>query len=158
MGAAVMVVFFATAGAHLDLGVLKSAWPVALALAGGRVLLTWVSSALAHRAAGDEGTVKKYTFTTLVSQAGVSIGLATIAGQSLGPMGAGIATLAIAVVGINEMIGPIICKVGLSRAGELGKALVDETGEGAEAAPAEDEGANGTSNGANDAESAKSSS
>lgn len=139
MGSAVMVVFFATAGAHLDLGVLRTAWPVALGLAGGRVLLTWVSSALAHRAAGDEGTVKKYTFTSLISQAGVAIGLATIAGQSLGPMGTGIATLAIAVVGINELIGPIIFKVGLGRAGEIGKAApeqaeADDDGEAVEPA------------------------
>jgi Kef-type K+ transport system membrane component KefB len=126
MGAAVMVVFFATAGAHLDLGILKSAWPIALGLAGGRILLTWVSSTLAHRAARDEGVVKKYTFMSLISQAGVAIGLATIAGESLGEMGAGIATLAIAVVGINEMIGPILFKIALGRAGELGKAVPGE--------------------------------
>ncbi len=126
MGSAVMVVFFATAGAHLDLEVLKSAWVVALALAVGRMVLTWVSSAVAHRAARDAAIVRRFTFTSLISQAGVAIGLATIAAESLEGIGAGVATMAIAVVGINEMIGPIVFKIGLARAGELGQAADHE--------------------------------
>lgn len=119
--AAVMVVFFATAGAQLDIGALKTAGLIAVALAFGRIALTWVASQLGHRLANDSPTVRKYGFTGFISQAGVTLGLAAIARDELGAVGAGISTLLIAVIGINEIIGPVAFKIGLSRAGEVGK-------------------------------------
>lgn len=119
--AAVMVVFFATAGAQLDIGALKVAGLIAVALAFGRMVLTWVSCQIGHRLANDPPVVRKYGFTGFISQAGVTLGLAAIAREQLGDVGAGLATLLIAVIGINEMIGPVAFKLGLSRAGEIGK-------------------------------------
>jgi Kef-type K+ transport system membrane component KefB len=122
-GAAVMVVFFATAGAQLDIGALKTAGGIAAGLAFGRIFFTWLACQLGHWLAKDPTTVRRYAFTSFISQAGVTIGLAAIARDQLGAPGAGMATLVIAVIGINELIGPVAFKLGLTRAGETGRGL-----------------------------------
>src|SRR5690606_21172392 len=81
-----------------------------------------VACRVAHRLAHDTGVIRQLTFTSLVSQAGVAIGLATVAGAALGEIGTGIATLAIAVIGTNEIVGPILFQCGAAEAGELGTA------------------------------------
>jgi Kef-type K+ transport system membrane component KefB len=119
VGSAVMVVFFATAGAQLDVGAMAVYGPIALVLAGGRIFLTFVACRTGHRLAEDHPVVRKYAWTSFISQAGVTIGLGTIAANALGDVGTGIATLIIAVIGINEVIGPVAFKIA------LGKAAVD---------------------------------
>ncbi|MEW5850316.1 MAG: cation:proton antiporter [Myxococcota bacterium] len=118
---AVMVVFFATAGAHLDIGVLRNAWQVALVLASLRVVFTCLACRAGHRWAKDPEVVRRYGHTSLISQAGVTIGLATVVAQELPDVGMSLSSLMIAVVAINEMVGPVVFKWGLGRAGELGK-------------------------------------
>lgn len=145
ISAAVMVVFFATAGAQLEIGALATAGPIAAALAFSRIGLTWIGSRFGHRMARDPEVVRKYGYTSFISQAGVTLGLAAIARETLPrEIGDGIATLLIAVIGINELIGPVAFKIGLSKAGEVGKGLEEPapeaghgdegTGEGAPAA------------------------
>lgn len=147
--AAVMVVFFATAGAQLDIGALKTAGLIAAVLAFGRIALTWVACQVGHRLAQDQPTVRKYGFTGFISQAGVTLGLAAIAREELGEVGIGISTLLIAVIGINELIGPVAFKIGLSRAGEIGKGsaghhMADDEAGPAAGGPSEPAAAAGT--------------
>lgn len=122
-GSAVMVVFFATAGAQLDIGALKTAGLIAAALAVGRIVLTWLACQVGHRLADDVVSVRRFGFTGFISQAGVTLGLAAIAREQLGEVGAGLSTLLIAVIGINELVGPVAFKIGLTKAGEAGRAL-----------------------------------
>lgn len=119
ISAAVMVVFFATAGAQLDLGALRVYGPLAAILALSRVAFTWLASQAGHRLARDPPSVRRYGWTAFVSQAGVTLGLAAVAREALpAHIGEGMVTLLIAVIGINEMIGPVLFKLGLTRAGE----------------------------------------
>ena len=53
MGSVVFVLFFATAGAELDVPLLKQLWPIALALCVGRALFTYVAAQLSSRLAND---------------------------------------------------------------------------------------------------------
>jgi len=117
--AGVMIVFFATAGAKLDLQALRELWPIALAFFVARALITVVSCRLGHRFANDPPVVRRLGFTPFVSQAGVTIGLATIVADALPGVGKALATLAIAVVGLNELAGPVIFTWGLKKAGEI---------------------------------------
>jgi Kef-type K+ transport system membrane component KefB len=117
--AGVMVVFFATAGAKLDLMSLKQLWPLALAFFFVRVAATIVSARIGHRVAKDPDVVKKNAWLGLVSQAGVTIGLAVVASDALPGIGKPFASLAIAVVGINELVGAVLMKWGLQRAKEI---------------------------------------
>lgn len=139
---AVMVVFFATAGAQLNIGALAIYGPVALVLAFGRIGLTWLACRLGHRLARDPPVVTRYAWTSFISQAGVTIGLGTIAAAALGTIGEGIATLIIAVIGINELIGPVAFKIGLSRAA-YDETVAHEDARRAEEATTEAEAAEG---------------
>ena len=119
LAAAVMIVFFATAGAKLDVQALVQLWPVAATLFLLRVVLTLVATRLGHVIARDPPMVRRYGWLSLVSQAGVTIGLATIIADALPGIGPPFASLAIAVVGLNELVGAVLFKFALGRAGEI---------------------------------------
>jgi Kef-type K+ transport system membrane component KefB len=131
--AAVMVVFFATAGAKLDLEALLKLWPVAIALFAARIVFALVSAKIGHAIAKDPPVVRKNAWLGLVSQAGVTIGFATIAGDALPVIGPPLASLAIAVVGLNELVGAALFKWSLVRAGEVPKSASGEAATGAAA-------------------------
>ena len=70
--------------------------------------------------------IRKYLGMGILSQAGVAIGLALVVKQTLtplGPWGARIGALIITTVTatsiVFEIVGPILCKVGLQKAGEI---------------------------------------
>ena len=117
-GGVVYVVFFATAGADLDVPLIKALWPVAILLAGSRTAVTWVVSQLSSRIANDVPLVRKWGWSGLVSQAGLALGLAAVVSREYPSFGAGFRALAIATVAINELVGPILFKLALDRSGE----------------------------------------
>ena len=117
----VFVVFFATAGAHLDLPLLRLLWPVALLLAVSRALATVAAARLAARAAGDPPIVRRWSWAGLISQAGLTLGLSAVVERAFPSFGAPFRSLVIATVAINEMIGPVLFKLALDRSGETSK-------------------------------------
>lgn len=117
-GAVVYVMFFASAGAHLNVPLIKLLWPVALALALSRVGFTVVAAKLASRVANDAPVLRKWGWAPLVSQAGVAIGVAQVAARAFPSFGKGFGDLAIACIAMNEMFGPIIFKFALDRSKE----------------------------------------
>lgn len=117
-GAIVFVVFFATAGAHLDLAGFALIWPIALALAGTRMLVTVGAARAASRIADDAPIIRTWGWSGMVSQAGLALGVALVIVREFPEFGDGFRTLAIGVVGVNELLGPVLFKLGLDRAGE----------------------------------------
>jgi Kef-type K+ transport system membrane component KefB len=117
-GSVVFVVFFATAGAHLDIPLLKQSWPVAVALCASRVLFTVFASRVSGRLAEDAPMLKRWGWSSLVSQAGLSLGLSVVIAKAFPSFGDGFRSLAIAAVALNEMVGPVLFKFALDRAGE----------------------------------------
>lgn len=117
-GALVFVVFFATAGAHLDLPLLFALWPIALTLAGVRAVATVLAGRASSRIAKDPPVIRTWGWAGLVSQAGLTIGFSIIIARAFPEFGEAFRSLAIGVVAINEMIGPVLFKLGLDRAGE----------------------------------------
>jgi Kef-type K+ transport system membrane component KefB len=115
------VVFFALAGAKLDLDIL---WTMLLP-AAGLFLVRGVGVYFGSRAGARLGnappTVQEYAWMGFVSQAGLAIALAS---QARAVLPDGIAqpmfSITIAVISIAEMVGPLILRTGLERAGELG--------------------------------------
>lgn len=120
-GSVVYVVFFATAGAHLDLPLLGRLWPLALALAASRAFFTYVTHRVSCRIAGDPPEIVRYGWAALISQAGLALGLAGVVASEFPEMGPSFQSLAIAVVAINEMVGPVLFKWALDRAGETAR-------------------------------------
>jgi Kef-type K+ transport system membrane component KefB len=121
-GSVVYVVFFATAGAHLDIPLLKSLWKVALALALSRALITWIASRMAASLANDPPVLRRWGWSSLVSQAGLTLGLSVVIEREFPSFGGPFRALAIATVALNEVAGPILFKLALDRAGEASKA------------------------------------
>jgi Kef-type K+ transport system membrane component KefB len=121
-GSVVFVVFFATAGAHLDIPLLRTLWPVALFLCAARAFITWLCHRIGSRIAGDEPVLRRWGWASLVSQAGLTLGLASLVSRSYPSFGADFGALAIAAVAINELIGPVLFKFALDKHGESGRA------------------------------------
>ncbi|HEX6242623.1 MAG TPA: cation:proton antiporter [Polyangiales bacterium] len=118
-GSVVFVVFFATAGAHLDVPLLARMWPVALSLAAGRMVVTFVAQRVSGRLADDPPLLRRWGFASMVSQAGLTLGLSAVIVRTFPSIGEGIRSLVVATVAINEVIGPIFFKLALERAGEV---------------------------------------
>ena len=116
--APVFVVFFALAGAQMALGDLASMWLLVLPIVVVRMLSIWIGTSLGARWAmsGPEG---RKIWLGLVSQAGVAIGLASVAAQAYPRRGAQIRTVMLAVIAINEVIGPILFRHALVSSGEV---------------------------------------
>jgi Kef-type K+ transport system membrane component KefB len=117
-GTVVYVIFFATAGADLDVPLLRELWPVALLMAGSRALITYGGSRLAGRLAKDPPVLRRWGWSGLVSQAGLALGLSVLVAREFPTIGTGFRALAIATVAVNEMIGPILFKLALDRSKE----------------------------------------
>jgi Kef-type K+ transport system membrane component KefB len=122
MGSVVFVLFFATAGAELDVPLLKQAWAIALALCFLRSLFTFVFSRFSSRLAGDPPVVRKWGWSGLVSQAGLALGLGIVIEGAFPGIGTPFRSLVIAAVAINEMIGPVLFKLALDRTRESSSA------------------------------------
>jgi Kef-type K+ transport system membrane component KefB len=120
------ILFFVLAGANLHVAALPSLGLLgviyiisrSLGLAGGASL-----GAIIGRA---EPKIRKYLGLGILSQAGVAIGLALIVKQdfsALGQWGAEIGSTVITTVTATciffELIGPILTKFGLQKAGEI---------------------------------------
>ena len=117
-GGVVYVVFFACAGAHLNVPLLKDFWPTALLLTGARAAVTVGVARLSSTLAKDDPAIKTYGWGPLISQAGVAIGIASVIASKFPSFGAGFRDVAIACVALNEMVGPVLFKLALDRAKE----------------------------------------
>jgi hypothetical protein len=102
--------------------IMRALWPVALLFAGTRAAGTFLAARLSSRLARDSEVVRTWGWAPLISQAGVAIGVASIAAAAFPGVGSGFRSLAIAVVGINETLGPILFKLALDRTGESRRA------------------------------------
>ncbi|WP_437751167.1 cation:proton antiporter [Sorangium sp. So ce1389] len=114
----VFVLFFATAGAHLDLPLLRMMWPVALLFGVSRALVTWIASRIGNRLADDPPVLRKYAWCGLVSQAGLTLGISLTIERAFPALGAGFRALVVGCVALNEVFGPILFKYALDRSGE----------------------------------------
>lgn len=116
--APVFVVFFALAGSELAPEAIAQAWyfvvPVVLLRIAGIRAGTWLGGRWARTP--HEG---RYVWMGLVSQAGVAIGLATAIAAAYPLRGEQLRTVFLAVVAINEIIGPILFRTALARSGEI---------------------------------------
>jgi len=117
-GEVVYVLFFAGAGAHLNIPLLREFWPLALLLTGSRVALTWIANAISMGVRKEEPSLKKWGWASLVSQAGVALGIAQAIARQFPSFGPYFRDIAIACIAINEMGGPIIFKLSLDRVKE----------------------------------------
>jgi Kef-type K+ transport system membrane component KefB len=117
----VFVVFFATAGAHLDLPLLTKLWPVAVVFCAVRFAATLGASVVARRLGRDEPIVRRFGWAPLISQAGLTLALSHTIEREFPPIAAGFRALVIVTVAMNEVVGPILFKYALERCRETSR-------------------------------------
>ena len=116
----VLVVFFAGAGASLHLDALLVVGPLAVFISLARLLAVRVTTRGAARAAGVPSPEGPLVWTGLVSQAGVTLGLTILVASEFPGWGRQMQTLAVALITIHELIGPVLFRRALQEAGEVG--------------------------------------
>ncbi len=114
----VYVIFFALTGAALDLGALKQTWHLAVILVGVRIAMIWLGTFWGGKVSGDPPLFYRNSWLAFITQAGVSLGLTAIVAKRFPEWGTTFATLVVAVIAVNQFIGPIAFKAALRRVGE----------------------------------------
>ena len=121
----IMVLFFVLSGAELELSVFTQ-WQVVLI--GVLFVLTRsvgkiVGANLSAKWMRCEPAIQKYLGVTLLPQAGVALGMALMAAESLGnapgQSGNMIRNIALFAILIYELVGPMLTKIALDKAGEI---------------------------------------
>ncbi len=117
----VYCIFFAAVGTRLHLEQLSQLWRAALVLAVLRMAATWAGVTAGTPMVAIEGTTRRWAWTAFVPQAGVSLALAAELrdGHSESEWSPILWALIVAVVAINETIGPPLMRLGLARSGEF---------------------------------------
>jgi len=124
----VYVSFFVLAGAHIELGGLASSTAAITAVyisfrIGGKMAGAWLGAKHSRAPA----VVRKYLGICLLPQAGVAIGLAILSSQMFDPQfGKIIIMVVMTETFIIELLGPILVKVGVKKAGEIGLNVTEE--------------------------------
>ncbi len=117
----VFLVFFALAGGKINLDLLyASLVPVAI-LAVVRAASFFLGTKVATARTGTDPAVTKYAWFGLVPQSGLALALALLVQSTFPTFGPQAAVIVFGVVGINEMISPVILRVMLVRSGEAGR-------------------------------------
>ncbi|MEJ2541948.1 MAG: cation:proton antiporter [Gemmatimonadota bacterium] len=107
--------FFAIAGADLDLSAIPRFWLAALLLFAGRVLFTWLGTRFGARQGDASPAIRTNGWKGLVSQGGVSLLLVLSIQESFPSLGDGVVSLAMAIIIVNILGGPILLKQALGQ-------------------------------------------
>jgi trehalose 6-phosphate synthase len=114
----VLVIFFVAIGSSLRLDVLMTVWPVALVLAAVRTGLIRAGTRVGLNVSGIDRGIGEHAWTGLISQAGITVGLASVVASEFPGWGTELQTILIALIPIHELVGPMLFRRGLARAGE----------------------------------------
>ena len=117
----VFVVFFTLAGAHFDPSVFTSHTDLIAAYFGARLVGKVGGAALGARLVGAPTTVVRWIGPGLIPQAGVAVGLALtlVHHPVFAEASSVVLNVVLATTIVNELVGPVITRFALQRAGEL---------------------------------------
>jgi Kef-type K+ transport system membrane component KefB len=119
-------VFFSLAGASVHLAELAEVWVWAFVLVGVRALAIFLGTDWGGRIGGSPDAVRRTAWGAFVSQAGVALGMAELLSREFPTWGAELYGFFVGMVAVHELVGPVMAKWSLDRAGEVGAALSPE--------------------------------
>jgi Kef-type K+ transport system membrane component KefB len=114
----VLVMFFVAIGSSLRMDALMALGPVALGLAAVRTALIRIGMGAGLSVSGIGPRAGDGAWTGLISQAGITVGLASVVASEFPGWGTQLQTLLIAVIPINEFVGPMLFRRRLARAAD----------------------------------------
>jgi trehalose 6-phosphate synthase len=110
-------VFFVAIGASLRLDTLGAVGLAAFAMAAVRLGLIKIGVAVGARKSAIDDDTRKYMWTGLISQAGITLGFAAVVAREFGEWGMNLQVLVVGLIAIHELLGPLLFRRGLLRAG-----------------------------------------
>ena len=123
--APLFIIFFVTSGAELDLSVFTSISIVVIGIVYliSRSIGKYSGAYLSSRIAKCDDNIVKYLGITLLPQAGVALGMASMVKDSVEFAGSEIATVVVSItlfaVLVYELVGPALTKIALLKAGDI---------------------------------------
>ena len=121
--APLFLLFFIISGAELDLSIIPMVGVIGIVYLASRSTGKYFGAYLGAKVVGADNNVKKYLGLTLLPQAGVAIGMAQKVANTPELVAAGFAskvvTVTLCATLVYELLGPIIAKWALVKAGEI---------------------------------------
>lgn len=117
----IFLMFFVVSGMSLNIAILPKIGLIGIVYIVVRVIGKILGAYLGSRLMKTPAVVQKYLGLSLIPQAGVAIGLALITTRILPQYGEVIQAVVLGATFIYEMIGPVITKISLQKAGEITK-------------------------------------
>jgi len=118
----IFAVFFAIAGARIDVETVIAVGPLLLVLPAVRMAGIRLGTGLTGRAIGAPEVVRTKIWTGLLGQAGMTLALAKAIADGFPAFGAKLQTIILGVIAVNQIAGPILFRWALVKAGEVGAA------------------------------------
>ena len=117
------LLFFVLSGAELDLSVLPSVGLMGVSYLLLRSIGKWGGTMIGAVCVKANDNVRKYLGLTLLPQAGVAIGMSQLVAGRFPTLAGSVNTVVLAGVLVFELVGPIITKIALTKAGEIPAAV-----------------------------------
>ncbi len=118
VGPLIYIAFFTLTGASVSLDILPKVIGVALILFSVRLITMIIGSFVGGSLGGESGLFRRIGWMPYVTQAGVGLGLATIVANSFPVWGNEFSTIVIAVIVLNQFVGPPLFKWSINLVGE----------------------------------------
>lgn len=113
------LMFFVVSGAQLNLSVLPTVGVIGAVYIVFRIAGKLIGAYTGARIMKTSDEIRKYLGLMILPQAGVAIGLSTIAERLVPAHGTEIKTIILAATLVFELIGPVLAKTALQKAGEI---------------------------------------
>lgn len=117
-GLPVYVCFFTLTGATLAIDMLPDVIGIALIFLAIRIVTIIIGGYVGGFIAGDPVRFNHFGWMPYITQAGVALGLTTVVAREFSGWGESFATIIIAVIVLNQFIGPPLFKFAIFRLGE----------------------------------------
>ncbi|MBL4654771.1 MAG: cation:proton antiporter [Bacteroidia bacterium] len=118
IGPLIYVAFFTLIGASMSLDMLMRVWPIALIFFSLRLGCMVIAGVIGGYLGGDPWKLNRIAWMPYVTQAGVGLGLATLVAEEFTLWGQEFATIIIAVIVLNQFVGPPLFKWSINHVGE----------------------------------------
>ncbi|MEG2813445.1 MAG: cation:proton antiporter [Oscillospiraceae bacterium] len=115
----ILMLFFVLSGAQLDISILPTIGLVGVTYVIVRVIGKYLGALIGGKIMKAPPAVQKYLGPALIPQAGVAIGLSLIATTVVPQYGQTIRAVVLCATLIYEIIGPVVTKLCLKKAGEI---------------------------------------
>ncbi len=115
----IYVVFFSLAGASLNFSHLKAFYPAVILFVVVRLILVLIATYLGAYLSKAPPTILKYSWTGFLTNAGLTLSIVIIIENTFPDWGSILMAFVISVIAINQIVGPVLFKLGLDKSGEI---------------------------------------